>query len=83
MFELLQYACIMGSCVRFNVNHSYPSTVNEINLQQCMNDMVSTYNDTLITTAAAKFYATAVVAAPAEKAAEAAQRLKKLRQRFH
>jgi len=35
--------------------------------------MVSTYNDTLFTTAAAKFSATAAVAAPTEKAAEAAQ----------
>jgi len=52
-----------GYCVRFNVNHSYLSTVNEINLQQCMNYMVSTYNDTLFTTAAAKFSATAAVAA--------------------
>jgi len=46
-----------------------------------MNYMVSTYNDTL-TTAAAKFSATAAVAAPTEKAAEAAQRLTKIRQRF-
>jgi len=65
------------------INHSYPSTVNEINLQQCMNDMVSTYNDTLFTTAAAKSCATAAVAAPTEKAAEAAQPLTKIRQRFH
>jgi len=32
--------------------------------------MVSTYNDTLFTTAAAKFSATAAVAAPTEKAGE-------------
>ena len=48
-----------------------------------MNCMVSTYNDTLFTTAAAKFSATASVAAPTEKAAKAAQRLTKIRQRFH
>jgi len=30
--------------------HLYPSTVNVINLQQCTNYMVSTYNDTLFTT---------------------------------
>ena len=73
----------MGYCVRFNVNHSYPSTVNKVNLQQCMNYMVSTYNETLFTTAATKFSATAAVAAPTEKAAEAVQRLTKIRQRFH
>jgi len=48
-----------------------------------VNYMVSTYNDTLFTTAAAKFSATAAVTAPTEKAAEAAQRLTKIRQRFH
>ena len=48
-----------------------------------MNYMVSTYNDTLFTTAVAKFSATAAVAAPTEKAVEAAQRLMKIRQRFH
>jgi len=47
-----------------------------------MNYMVSTYNDTF-TTAATKFSATAVVAVPTEKAAEAAQRLTKVLQRFH
>ena len=47
-----------------------------------MNYTVSTYNDTLFTTAAAKFFATAAVAAPTEKAAEAAQRLTKIRQRL-
>ena len=36
-----------------------------------MNYMVSTYNETLFTTAAAKFSATAAVAAPTENAAEA------------
>jgi len=36
-----------------------------------MNYMVSTYNDTLFTTAAAKFSAMAAVAAPTEKAAAA------------
>jgi len=35
-----------------------------------MNYMVSTYNDTLFTTAAAKFSATAAVAAPTKKADE-------------
>jgi len=45
-----------------------------------MNYMVSTYNDTLFTTAAVKFSAMAAVAAPTEKAAEAAQRLTKIRQ---
>jgi len=44
--------------------------------------MVSTYNDTLFTTAAAKFSATAAVAAHTEKTAEAAQWLTKIRQRF-
>ena len=72
-----------GYYVRFNVNHSYPSTVKDINLQQCMNYMVSTYNDTLFTTAAAKFSALAAVAAPTEKAAKAAQWLTKIRQRLH
>jgi len=48
-----------------------------------MNYMVSTYKDTLFTTAAAKFCATAAVAVPTEKAAEAAQHLTKIRQRFH
>jgi len=45
--------------------------------------MVSTYNDTLFTTAAAKLSATAAVAAATEKAAEAAQRLTKIQQLFH
>ena len=36
-----------------------------------MNYMVSTYNNTLLTTAAAKFSATAAVAVPTEKAAAA------------
>jgi len=58
-------------------------SVNEINLQRCMNYMISTYNETLFTIDAAKFSATAAVAAPTEKAAEAAQRLTKIRQRFH
>ena len=48
-----------------------------------MNYMVSTYHDMLFTTAAAKFSATAAVAAPTEKAAEAVQRLTKIRQSFH
>jgi len=48
-----------------------------------MNYMVSAYNNTLFTTAAIKFSATAAVAAPTEKAAEAAQRLTKIRQRLH
>jgi len=48
-----------------------------------MNYMISTYNDTLFTIVAAKFSATAAVAAPTEKAAEAAQRLTKIRQRLH
>jgi len=52
-------------------------------MQQCMNYMVSTYNDTLFTTAAAKFSVTAAVAAPTEKAAKAVQRLTKIRQHFH
>ena len=60
-FYLVQYAYIMGYCIRFNVNHLYPSTVNIINLQQCMNYMVSTYNNTLLTTAAAMFSALAAV----------------------
>jgi len=47
-----------------------------------MNYMVSTYNETLFTTAAAKFSAPAVVVAPTEKAAEAAQRLMKIQQRL-
>jgi len=42
-----------------------------------MNYMVSTYSDTLFTTAAAKFSAPA---APTEGTAEAAQRLTKIRQ---
>jgi len=45
--------------------------------------MVSSYNKTLFTTAAAKFSAMAAVAAPTEKAAKAAQRLTKIRQRFY
>jgi len=48
-----------------------------------MNYMISTYNETLFTTAATKLSVTAAVAAPTEKAAEAAQRLTKIRQRFH
>jgi len=43
----------------------------------------SAYNDTLFTTAAAKFSATAVVAARTEKAAEASQRLTNIRHRLH
>ena len=83
MFYLIQYAYITGYCVRFSVSHSsHPSTVNVINLQQCMNYMVSTYNDTLLTTAATVFSATAAVAAPTEKAAEAVQRLTKIRQQL-
>jgi len=42
--------------------------------------MVSTYNDTLFTMAAAMFCAPAAVAVPTEKAAEAEQRLTKIRQ---
>jgi len=42
--------------------------------------MVSTYNDTLLTTAAAMFSAPAAVEAPTEKAAEAAQQLTKIQQ---
>jgi len=42
--------------------------------------MVSTYNDTLLTTAATMFSA---VATPTESAAEAAQRLTKIWQRLH
>jgi len=80
MFYLVQYAYITGYCVRFNVSHSYPSTVKIINLQQCMNYMVSTYKDTLLTTAAAVFSAPAAVVAPTEKAAKAAQRLTKILQ---
>jgi len=45
--------------------------------------MVSTYNDTLLTTGAAIFSAPAAVAAPTEKAAEAVQWLSKIRQRLH
>jgi len=45
-----------------------------------MNCTVSTYNDTLLTTAAAMFSAPAAVAAPIEGAAEAAQQLMKIRQ---
>jgi len=55
----------------------------KLSCNSCMNYIVSTYNNTLFTTAAAKFSATAAVAAPTEKAAEAAQRLTKIRQRFH
>jgi len=73
----------MGYCIRFNVSNSYPSTVNVINLQQCMNYMVSTYNDTLFTTAAAKFSAPAAVVAPTVGAAEAAQWLTNIWQRLH
>jgi len=40
--------------------------------------MVSTYNDTLFTTAASIFSALPVVAAPTERAAEAEQRLTKI-----
>jgi len=47
-----------------------------------MNYMVSTYSDTLFTTAVVKVSATAAVAAPTGKAAEAAQRLTKIRQRL-
>jgi len=47
-----------------------------------MNYMVSTYNHTLFTIAAVMFSATAAVAAPTEKAAEAAQRLTKIRQQL-
>jgi len=39
-------------------------------------------NDTLFTTATTIFSATAAVAVPTEKAAEAAQRLTKIRQRL-
>jgi len=73
---------ITGCCIRFNVNHSYPSAVNIINLKQCMNYVVSTYNDTLFTTVAAMFSAPAAVAAPTKGAAEAAQRLTKIRQQL-
>jgi len=45
--------------------------------------MVSTYNDTLFTVAAAKFSAPSAVAAPTDGAAEAAQRLMKIWQRLH
>jgi len=45
--------------------------------------MVSTYNDTLFTTAAIKFSVTAAVAAPTQKAAETAQRVTKIPQRLH
>jgi len=55
-----------------NVNHSYPSTVNVINLQQCMNYIVSAYNVTLFTIAAAIFSAPAAVALPTERNAEVA-----------
>jgi len=44
--------------------------------------MVSTYNDTLLTTAAAMFSDQAAVAAPTEGAADAAQRLTKIRKRL-
>ena len=47
-----------------------------------MNYMVSTYNDTLLTTGATMFSAPAAVAVPTEKAAEAVQRLTKIRQRL-
>jgi len=43
-----------------------------------MNYMVSSYNNTLFTTAAAVFSAPAVVVAPTEKAAKAVQRLTKI-----
>jgi len=72
----------MVYCIRFNVNHLYPSTDNVLNLQQCMNYMVSTYNDRLLTNGAAMFSAPAAVAAPTEGAAEAAQRPTKIRQRL-
>jgi len=45
-----------------------------------MNFMISIYDVTLFTTAAAIFSATAAVAAPTEKAVEAEQRLTKIRQ---
>jgi len=47
-----------------------------------MNYMVSTYNDTLLTTVAAMFSAPAAVAAPTQKAVEPAQWLTKIRQRL-
>jgi len=49
-----------------------------------MNYMVSTYNDTLFTTATAMFSAAAAVIAPTEKAAEAAgcQQLTKIQQQL-
>jgi len=47
-----------------------------------MNYMVSTYNDTLFTTGAAKFSAPAAVVAPTEGATDVAQRLTKIRQRL-
>jgi len=47
-----------------------------------MNYMVSSYNNTLFTTAAAVFSAPAVVVAPTEKAAKAVQRLAKIWQRL-
>jgi len=65
------------------MRHSYPSTVNVINLQQCMNYMVPTYNDTLFTTSVAMFSAPAAMAVPTEGAAEAAQGLTKIQQRLH
>jgi len=45
--------------------------------------MVSTYNDTLLTTGESMLSAAAVVVAPTEKAAEAAQWLTKIRQWLH
>jgi len=65
------------------MRHSYPSTVNVINLQQCMNYMVPTYNDTLFTTSVVMFSAPAAMALPTEGAAEAAQGLTKIQQRLH
>jgi len=44
--------------------------------------MVSTYNDTLLTIATAMYSAPAAVVARTEKAAEAAQRLRKIQQRL-
>jgi len=61
----------------------FVSRVNVINLQQCMNYMVSTYNDTLLAIAAAMFSAPATVVAATEKAAEALQWLTKIRQQLH
>jgi len=47
-----------------------------------MNYMISTYNDTLFTTAATTFSALAAVVAPTEKAAEDAQQLTKIWQQL-